>query len=181
MSHKSVKDAIAARLAGDLPAVWVAVADFLPSDESRWPFAVVRTTSMTGSRATGRVDELRCTYRAEVVVGVSAPVADADEARAATTGDRDNLLQAVRDSLLWRRALAEGMRIPPVGHTEETRPSVQQSGGSSWIALGSIKFDVATVEAVTAPSGYVPPVPVTDVLAAEIVMHPANVDPFPPE
>lgn len=176
-----MKDAIAARLAGDLPAVWVAVADFLPSDESRWPFAVVRTTSMTGSRATGRVDELRCTYRAEVVVGVSAPVADADEARAATTGDRDNLLQAVRDSLLWRRALAEGVRIPPVGHTEETRPSVQQSGGSSWIALGSIKFDVATVEAVAAPAGYVPPTPVTDVLAAEIVMHPVSVDPFPSE
>lgn len=180
MSHRTVKAAVADRLTELLPGylptpVWVGIADFMPADEARWPFAIVRTSKMLGSRDTGN-SELRCTYRVEVAVGVRAPIADADDARAATTEARDDLLDAVRNALLWRRGLAAGIRIPPGQHTEETRPSVQPPGsGAAWIALGTIAVNVTTHETVPRPSTIPAPVPVTDVQATTEI-HPADTD-----
>lgn len=179
MGHREVKAAVAGRLSQMLPGylpdpVWVGTADFMPADESRWPFAIVRTTRMTGSRDTG-AQQLRCRYRVEVAVGVRAPVADADDGRAATTDARDDLLTAVRNALLWRRMLSADIRIPPGQHLEETRPSVQPASGSAWIALGTLTVEVAAIEAVPAPSTVPAPAPI-DTIDVLTEMHPADTE-----
>lgn len=179
MGHREVKAAVAGRLSDQLPGyfadpVWVGVADFMPGDEARWPFAIVRTTRMTGSRDTG-AQQLRCRYRVEVAVGVRAPIADADQGRAATTATRDDLLTAVRHALLWRRGLSPDIRIPAGQHLEETRPSVQPGSGSAWIALGTLTIEVAAIEDLPAPSTYPAPPQIT---TAEVLtdMHPADTE-----
>jgi hypothetical protein len=177
MGHREVKAAVAERLIDLLPGylpdpVWVGIADFMPADESRWPFAIVRTSRMTGSRNTGG-GQLRCRYRVEVAVGVRAPIADADEARAATTDTRDDLLTAARNALLWRRMLTTDIRIPTGQHLEETRPSVQPASGSAWIALGTLTIDVATIEEVPRPSTVPAPAVITTA-EVDVDMHPLD-------
>jgi hypothetical protein len=170
-----VKAALVDRLAADLPgrtptSPWVAISDVLPDDGKRWPFVIVRTTKATGHIETGVYKQARWQYRCEVTCGARSTVSDRDGSHLDATAQRDDLLQAVRDVLRWRRKLADGMRIAGPELSEVTAPAVLDGQGPA-IALGTITFDVHSLETTGPPSDAEPDVPVTDV-DVDLSAHP---------
>jgi len=167
VSHASVKAALVARLSADLPGrtttvPWVAISDAMPEDNAHWPFVIVRTTRATSHTDTGVAKQARWTYRCEVTCGVRSTVSDRDGSHLDATAQRDVLLQAVRDVLRWRRGLTTGMRIAGPELTEVTAPAVLDGQGPA-IALGTVTFDVHSLETTGPPSDADPDVPVTGV------------------
>lgn len=165
--HGTVKQAIVDHLTAGMPGyypnaaqLWVAAADAMPVDVSRWPFAIVRTTRMTSVNQTGDPLLIRCTYRCEITCGVRSDIADPDESRIASTDARDDLLGAIRNTLLWSRKLAAGMRVAG-GLSENTAPSVWEKTGQA-LALGDLTFDVTATERIPPPSTAPPGVAVAD-------------------
>lgn len=178
MSHGSIKHALVDHLTAGLPGygqpgVWIAAADAMPSDPARWPFVIVRTSRKTGVDETGDPLLVRNTYRCEITVGVRNDAADPDEARIGSTDDRDDLLDAVGNTLRWSRKLAAGIRVQTRdGWTEDTAPSVWEKTGQA-IALGTLTFTVSAVEVIPPPTTAPPEVTVTD---ADATAHPKPFD-----
>lgn len=169
MSHRTVKHALVDHLTAGLPGyghnvgadgVWVAAADAMPADNSRWPFTIVRTTRMTAAAETGDRLLIRATYRCEITCGVRSDIADPDESRIASSDARDDLLDAIRNTLRWSRKLADGMRVAG-GLSETTAPSVWEKTGQA-IALGTLTFDVSSLERIPAPTTATSDVTVVD-------------------
>lgn len=160
MGHKSVKAALVAKLAADLPGwtdqkPWVARGDFLPADAKRWPFVMVRTTRMQAVKYVSATTMV-CTYRCEVTCGVRSASGERDAAFDDATGARDDLIEAVRWVLRGSRDLGSDMRVTNGELTEETAPAVLEGSGPA-IAMGTTTFTVSATESVPDPSGYIPP------------------------
>lgn len=157
MSHKTVKAALVDRLTAGLPGyytpdVWVAAADAMPADPSRWPFAIVRSSRRTEAIGTGDGRTVRATYRCEISAGVRSSQPGQDEARIESTDDRDDLIDAIRNTLRWQRGLGDQIRITSGNWQETTAPSVWEGSNGPAIALGTITFDVTAVETIPPPT-----------------------------